>query len=696
METKIDINPTELRPGTTLKNSSYRIISVLGRGGFGITYLAEQELINRKVCIKEFYPKDYYTRDPQTQMVSPVAESFREMMDQFKVKFLKEARAIASLTHPNIVGIFDLFEENGTAYYAMEYIEGESLYDIIKSKGRMDEATARKYIGSVADALGYIHARNLLHLDVKPQNIMLSHGDKRVILIDFGLSKHYDEDSGSETTNTLGGHSDGYAPIEQYDNGGVREFAPQTDIYSMGATLFAMIEGRRPPRARDIDENGFPALRSDISESMRVAIEKAMQYRRKDRPANVGEFLRLLSNDGVVAPADDPLGGATSCDIGETPVMYGAPPVKTPTSAPAKDGNTPEHKKRGGKMWMVIILILLVVGAVAAYFLFMQPSEPEPAPITMSAPATEEVRIYNDSTGVYEEVRIYNDTTGVYEAVESAPVATTTTSTTATVATTQSTEKRVTLPTSAAATTPERVAVVEEANKPTVVERAPKSNSEPQTNAAPESANAAPTSAPEPVKQLTPEEIEAQRIEKMLNEGLGRDGVYRVGDYYNVDGKEGVVIEVRDGGRHGKIVSMREVTQKRWCTQGFFDKGIALGASDVQSGKANTELCRNAGIAYFPAASWCLDRGEGWYLPALNELVNLYNVRSKINPTLTAHGGTKISSHWHMSSTEYNGPEDGERQSPAYAVWSVRMLNGQKSANLKTGVDSSVRALCVF
>lgn len=684
METKIDINPTELRPGTTLKNSSYRIISVLGRGGFGITYLAEQELINRKVCIKEFYPKDYYTRDPETQMVSPVAESFREMMDQFKVKFLKEARAIASLTHPNIVGIFDLFEENGTAYYAMEYVEGESLYDIIKSKGRMDEATARKYIGHVADALGYIHARNLLHLDVKPQNIMLSHKDKRVILIDFGLSKHYDEDSGSETTNTLGGHSDGYAPIEQYDNGGVREFAPQTDIYSMGATLFAMIEGRRPPRARDIDENGFPALRSDISASMRAAIEKAMQYRRKDRPANVDEFLRVLNSGGAVVPEEDALGGATTCDIGETPVMYGTPPVREDKMAPAKGGNEPEPKK-GGKMWIVILLLLLIGGAAAAYFLFMQPATPTPTPTPAPAPvpaADEDV------------VRVYNDSLGVYEVVKSAPVAAPDAATKATKPTAQDTKNLSTTKTTAvAATTP--VAVAENPAAPKRVESTPAPKSEPQEESAPApKAEAAP--APEPVKQLTPEEIEAQRIEKMLDEGLGRDGVYRVGDYYNVDGKEGVVIEVRDGGRHGKIISMREVTQKRWCTQGYFDKGIALGASDAKSGKANTELCRNAGIANFPAASWCLDRGDGWYLPALNELVLIYNVRSKVNSTLTAHGGTKISSHWHVSSTEYDGPEDGERHSPAYAVWSVRMLNGQKSANLKTGVDSSVRAVCLF
>ncbi|MBQ8493767.1 MAG: protein kinase [Alistipes sp.] len=678
METKIDINPAELRPGTTLKNSSYRIISVLGQGGFGITYLAEQVLINRKVCIKEFFPKDYYRRDVDTQMASPVAESFREMMEQFKVKFLKEARAIASLTHPNIVGIFDLFEENGTAYYAMEYVEGESLYDIIKSKGRLDEATAREYIGHVADALGYIHARNLLHLDVKPQNIMLSAKDKRVILIDFGLSKHYDKDSGSETTNTLGGHSDGYAPIEQYDNGGVREFSPQSDIYSMGATLFAMIEGRRPPRARDIDENGFPALRSDISESMRAAIEKAMQYRRKDRPANVEEFMLILGS----ARATDSLGASTNIDMGGAPVMYGAPPVREGVKAnpttPRKDAAATPKKR--SKVWIVILLLLLVAGAAAAY-LFMQPSATEP---TATSPIAAEPAV--------EEI-IVDDSVAACDFAEPTP-----SETVATPAPAPQTDAKV------GATTP--VVAKETTSRTKNLDNAVETNktaskAAPQTEPTPTAAAEArpattPEPQPEPAKAPSAEELEAQRIEQMLAEGLGRDGVYKVGDYYNVDGKEGVVIEVRNGGRNGKIISMREVTQKRWCTQGFNELGRALGASDAKSGLANTELCRKAGIANFPAASWCLDRGEGWYLPALNELVLIYNVRSKINPTLTAHGGNKISSHWHVSSTEYDGPQESDRQSPAYAVWSVRMLNGQKSANLKTGVDSSVRAVTTF
>lgn len=266
----------ELQPNTLLKGGTYRIIDILGKGGFGITYLAEHTHMGRKVCIKEFFPTTFYRRDEVSQTATIKDEDNTVLCERFKQKFLKEARTISTLDNPHIVRVFDSFEEHGTAYYVMEYIEGESLQSLVSRKGALDEAAARRYISQVADALAYIHERNTLHLDIKPSNIMVRKSDGRAILIDFGLAKHYDEDSGSQTTTTIGGHSDGYAPIEQYDTGGIQMFSPETDIYSLGATLYFLVTGERPPRARVVGNQGLPAMPSKLSTSLRTAVESAM------------------------------------------------------------------------------------------------------------------------------------------------------------------------------------------------------------------------------------------------------------------------------------------------------------------------------------------------------------------------------------------------------------------------------------
>ena len=297
----------QLTPNTTLERGKYRIIETLGRGGFGITYLAEQVSLHRQVCIKEFFPKDYYKREGDTGALTLSSDGFAESMNKFKAKFVKEAQTIATLNHPNIIPIHDVFEENGTAYYVMDYIEGESLSDIVKRSGAMSEGDAMVYIKQVASALAHIHEQQIMHLDIKPGNIMVRSKENQAILIDFGLSKHYDSASGEATSTTPVGVSHGFAPIEQYKQGGVSRFSPETDIYSLGATLYYLVTGNIPPQAADIPEEGilFPA---HISPNIREAIERSMHYLRKDRPHTIKEFLTILDSDMsavVVLDADD-------------------------------------------------------------------------------------------------------------------------------------------------------------------------------------------------------------------------------------------------------------------------------------------------------------------------------------------------------------------------------------------------------
>ena len=250
----------QLKQGTLLQGGKYRIEKVLGQGGFGITYLAMQVNLNRKVAIKEFFMKELCSRDENTHRVCYASSSDGTIVDNFKKKFIKEAQTISSLNHRNIIRIHDNFEENGTAYYAMEYIEGYSISDILNQQGKFQEEVAIQYIKEVADALNYIHSKHINHLDIKPGNIMVRYADNSVVLIDFGVAKQYDQSTGEGTTSTPVGVSHGYSPLEQYSEGGVKSFSPQSDIYALGATLYRMVVGEKPPHAISISQNRFTSL----------------------------------------------------------------------------------------------------------------------------------------------------------------------------------------------------------------------------------------------------------------------------------------------------------------------------------------------------------------------------------------------------------------------------------------------------
>ena len=290
------MNTQYLSSESSLQGGRYRIVSMLGSGGFGITYLGTQTGLERNIVIKEFFMSGYCLRDEYSNLITVPTVSNVEFVERFKDKFLKEARHIAQLKHPNIVNIIDVFEENGTAYYVMDFIEGGSLVEKVQREGSLPENVAKRYILQIADALNYIHQRYMNHLDVKPGNIMLSRNDN-AILIDFGLSKQYDSQTGHQTSTTPVGISHGYAPMEQYKEGGVSEFSPETDIYSLGATLYYLLTGERPPVSQEINEDG---LRLDQLKAKNVswptisAIINAMKPRKKERTHDINTFIAEL------------------------------------------------------------------------------------------------------------------------------------------------------------------------------------------------------------------------------------------------------------------------------------------------------------------------------------------------------------------------------------------------------------------
>ncbi len=287
-----------LQPGSTLQNGKYEIQRKLGQGGFGITYLALQRNLRRTVVIKEFFMDGHCTREGQTHQVMVATGGDRSLVDMFYDKFFKEACHIAQLEHPNIVSIIDVFEENSTAYYVMRYAPNGSLEAKVNREGFLSEAEATRYILKVADALRFVHEHKMTHLDVKPDNILLSEKDEPW-LVDFGLSKQYDY-AGKATSFTPLGYSNGYAPIEQYMPGGAGTFSPESDIYSLGATFYKLLTGVTPPNASSVANEGLPiqALKDKgVSQQTIYVIFQAMEHLRKDRLHDMGSFIRLLSEE---------------------------------------------------------------------------------------------------------------------------------------------------------------------------------------------------------------------------------------------------------------------------------------------------------------------------------------------------------------------------------------------------------------
>ncbi len=304
------IDPKMCLPiGTVLWGESciYRIQKVLGSGSFGITYLADVELkgalgslhSNTQVAIKEFFMKEINGREGSTVTSSNKGG----VVDDYRRKFRREAANLAKLNHPDIVKVLESFDTNGTSYYVMEYIDGMSLDKAIERKGRLGEAQSLAIMRHVCTAVSYMHKNKMLHLDIKPGNIMLrSNGD--AVLIDFGLSKQYDDKGQPETSTTIGSGTPGYAPIEQANYRESKDFQdfPETmDVYALGGTLFKMLTGHRPPNASEILNYGFPwgeLKQHGVSDGMINVISHAMAPMTKDRIQTVSELARRLQGLG--------------------------------------------------------------------------------------------------------------------------------------------------------------------------------------------------------------------------------------------------------------------------------------------------------------------------------------------------------------------------------------------------------------
>lgn len=292
-----------LAPGTVLKGR-YVVGKALGQGGFGITYIAWDEVFNRAAAIKEYLPLSLATRNTGSPSVTCASENMKEDYEYGLRKFLDEARILAMFTDmPNIVNVQDFFRTNGTAYMVMEYIEGITFKEYIdRYGGRIPWEQAEAVLSFVADALREVHVHGLLHRDVSPDNIYIT-ASNQIKLLDFGAARIA---LGAQNKSFSIVLKHGYAPVEQYKSNGRQ--GPWTDIYALAATYYRSVTGRLPPEALErIEEDALPApsvIGIKMPPGKERAILKALSVNERERFQSVEEFISALKDQSADCLAD--------------------------------------------------------------------------------------------------------------------------------------------------------------------------------------------------------------------------------------------------------------------------------------------------------------------------------------------------------------------------------------------------------
>ncbi|MGI8936870.1 MAG: serine/threonine-protein kinase, partial [Iamia sp.] len=318
-----------LPPGSALDGGRYRLGAPLGRGGFGITYLADDLRLQRPVAIKELFPDSARRSGWSVVVPGEAAEGFARA----RQRFLREATTLARFGHPSIVRIFGVFEEHGTAYLVLERLEGQTLgEELRRRRGPFSEAEALDVAGQVAAALWVVHRAGVLHRDVSPTNLVRT-DDGRIVLIDFGLARPFADDHTTSMTRIV---TPGYAPPEQY--AGAARFSTRADVYALGATLHRLLSGQVPPDA-SARQRGMPLaplwrLNPTVSRRVSDAVGAALALDSADRPPTVRHLLDRLGvptddlglDDGADDAADTELvGPSTQADDAEGPTELVAP-----------------------------------------------------------------------------------------------------------------------------------------------------------------------------------------------------------------------------------------------------------------------------------------------------------------------------------------------------------------------------------
>jgi serine/threonine protein kinase len=280
----------ELPSGLGLQGGKYNILATIGRGGFGITYRAFDNVKREYVAIKELFPEGLVTRDSHSHAVLPNTGEARTLRT-LTTRFEQEADTIRVIRHPAAVTVLETWEELGTAYMAMEMLEGETLEQRV-FRAKLSENAAKKLLVPLLECLFDLHERDLLHRDIKPSNIMIVHGD--AVLIDFGSAAEFAPRESVRITHRV--VTPAYAPLEQYAS--VAKLGPYTDIYSLGATFYEAVTGVPPPSALERSKGArlVPVQRlvPEVSARFASTLEYMLEERIGDRPQTAQHVLHEM------------------------------------------------------------------------------------------------------------------------------------------------------------------------------------------------------------------------------------------------------------------------------------------------------------------------------------------------------------------------------------------------------------------
>ncbi|MDQ2733207.1 MAG: serine/threonine protein kinase, partial [Armatimonadota bacterium] len=359
------------------------MLEPLGQGGFGITYLALDAAKNRSVAIKEFFPTGCIRRGPEVCATGIWTEA---AYGTARKRFLREAQTLRQFDHPGIVPIFHTFQENNTAYMVMEYLEGKSLRAVLDERGSLPAEVATNHALQVCDALQVLHNNGVLHLDVKPANIIL---DARgsAVLIDFGAARGLVLGHTASPTVVV---TPGYAPLEQYDE--VAERGPFTDIYSLSATLYHLLTGIAPVsatgRAAGVPLMPLGEFDSSLPAGLQRAVMEGLELDRKDRPGSIEAFTRLLTGKVPLRSSASTAKLVLPLSSSEGIEYLAQPANATPSRAPLR-----YHPRLWGWILALVVISLFLAAAGAAYYYAPTPSpdviDPADANIQVKAPAPE-------------------------------------------------------------------------------------------------------------------------------------------------------------------------------------------------------------------------------------------------------------------------------------------------------------------
>ena len=334
---------------------AYRVVHILGVGGFGVTYLCEHTGLAVQVAVKEYLPNEIAVRDGTD--VYPKSAGDREGFEWGLSRFLDEARTLARFEHPNVVRVRDCFEANNTAYIVMDYEDGEPLDALLQRHGTLTEAQLKRVLLPVADGLRQVHAAGFLHRDIKPANIFVRHSDESPVLLDFGSAR---QALGRRSRSVTAIASAGYSPPEQYESHG--EQGPWTDIYALSALCYRAIAGRVPieaPRRQSqllrAQTDPLPRLAetpvASYSQAFLEAVDQGLRLIETARPRSLDEWLPWL--EGATTPSQS-RGSESSQGSRRT----SSPPAHRTDKRQADRG-------RGRAAWLVAGLgSLLVIGLV--------------------------------------------------------------------------------------------------------------------------------------------------------------------------------------------------------------------------------------------------------------------------------------------------------------------------------------------